>query len=75
MSTGGWHTTQRTICHHYAVSVERLDEDIAKLTETLRETGQLDNTIVIFASDHRDYLGDFGQMSKVFFHAPPSAFR
>ncbi|KEO51352.1 sulfatase [Thioclava indica] len=60
----------RAIRHHYAVSVERLDEDIAMLIETLRETGRLENTIVVFASDHGDYLGDFGLMGKGFFHEP-----
>ncbi|WP_417419432.1 sulfatase, partial [Hoeflea sp.] len=60
----------RAIRHHYAVSVERLDEDIAMLIETLRETGQLENTIIVFASDHGDYLGDFGLMGKGFFHEP-----
>ncbi|WP_417522469.1 sulfatase [Marinovum sp.] len=60
----------RAIRHHYAVSVERLDEDVALLVETLRETGKLDNTIIVFASDHGDYLGDFGLMGKGFFHEP-----
>lgn len=60
----------RAIRHHYAVSVERLDEDVALLIDTLRETGRLDNTIVVFASDHGDYLGDFGLMGKGFFHEP-----
>jgi len=60
----------RTIRHHYAVSVERLDEDVALLIETLRETGRLANTIVVFASDHGDYLGDFGLMGKGYFHEP-----
>ena len=60
----------RAIRHHYAVSVERLDEDVALLIETLRETDRLNNTIVVFASDHGDYLGDFGLMGKGFFHEP-----
>ena len=60
----------RPIRHHYAVSVERLDEDVALLIEALRETGKLDNTIVVFSSDHGDYLGDFGLMGKGFFHEP-----
>jgi len=60
----------RRIRHHYAVSVERLDEDVAHILTALRETGRLDNTIVVFASDHGDYLGDFGHMGKGFFHEP-----
>ncbi|KUF10848.1 hypothetical protein AVJ23_10445 [Pseudoponticoccus marisrubri] len=60
----------RAIRHHYAVSVERLDEDVALLVETLRQTGRLENTIIVFASDHGDYLGDFGLMGKGFFHEP-----
>ncbi|MGQ7848537.1 sulfatase family protein [Granulosicoccus sp. 3-233] len=60
----------RAIRHHYAASVERLDEDVAMLVDTLRQTGRLDNTIIVFASDHGDYLGDFGLMGKGFFHEP-----
>ncbi|MEV8468269.1 sulfatase-like hydrolase/transferase [Fluviibacterium sp. DFM31] len=58
----------RRIRHHYAALVERLDEDVAKVLAALEASGRLDNTIVVFASDHGDYLGDYGLMGKTFFH-------
>lgn len=58
------------IRHHYAASVQRLDEDVGSILEALRQTGRLENTIVVFSSDHGDYLGDFGLMGKAYFHEP-----
>jgi len=58
------------IRHHYAASVQRLDQDVGAIIEALRRTGRLDNTIVVFSSDHGDYLGDFKLMGKAYFHEP-----
>ncbi|MGL6312395.1 sulfatase family protein [Vibrio sp. WXL103] len=60
----------RKIRHHYAVLVERIDEDVKKILATLEQTGELDNTVVIFCSDHGDYLGDFKMLGKAPFHEP-----
>lgn len=56
--------------HHYAALVERLDEDVATIMAALERSGRLANTIVVFASDHGDYLGDFGLVGKTYFHEP-----
>lgn len=58
------------IRQHYSVLVERMDEDIDRIIAALEKSGKLDNTIVVFASDHGDYLGDFELMGKTFFHEP-----
>ncbi len=60
----------RRIRHHYAASVERLDADVGAILDALSDCGRLDNTIVVFASDHGDYLGDFGLVGKTYFHEP-----
>lgn len=60
----------RTIRHHYAVSIERIDRDVANILAALAETGRLDNTIIVFASDHGDYVGDFEMVGKAWFHEP-----
>ncbi len=60
----------RRIRHHYAALVERLDEDVATIMAALKTSGRLDNAIVVFASDHGDYLGDFGLVGKTYFHEP-----
>lgn len=58
------------IRRHYAALIERLDVDIENILQALRDTGRLDNTIVVFASDHGDYVGDFEMVGKGYFHEP-----
>ncbi len=48
----------------YWALIEHIDENIGRLMETLEETGQRDNTIVIFTSDHGETLGDHGLRRK-----------
>jgi N-acetylglucosamine-6-sulfatase len=40
-----------------ALSLQAVDEAVAALVETLRETGQLDNTFIVFTSDNGYHLG------------------
>ncbi len=44
------------------------DDQIRRLIETLKATGEYDNTIVVFTSDHVDFLGDYGLMLKFGIH-------
>jgi arylsulfatase A-like enzyme len=37
-----------------------IDRQVGKIVQTLRETGQWDNTVLIFTSDHGDWLGEHG---------------
>ncbi|MEA2564189.1 MAG: hypothetical protein QOH06_5693 [Acidobacteriota bacterium] len=39
------------------LSLQAIDEAVAALIETLRETGQLDNTFIVFTSDNGFHLG------------------
>lgn len=55
---------------HYAALVEGIDAEVARILDALADSGHLENTVVIFASDHGDYLGDFGLMGKTWFHEP-----
>lgn len=48
----------------YWALVELIDENVGRLMDVLKETGQRDNTIVIFTSDHGEALGDHGQRRK-----------
>lgn len=52
----------------YAAMVERLDAEIGRVVDALRETGELDNTLIMFMSDNgADYLGnDWAGMSEYF---------
>ena len=49
---------------HYAANVSMIDEKIGDIIKTLEKKGELDNTIVIFTSDHADALGDHGHIQK-----------
>jgi hypothetical protein len=44
----------------YLEEVEYADRHLGRLLDTLREAGQLDDTIVIFTADHGEGLGDHG---------------
>lgn len=48
----------------YFATVEYLDSRIGMIMAALNKSGQRDNTIVIFTSDHGDMLGDHGLILK-----------
>ena len=51
---------RREIKAAYYAMVELIDKQVGRMLEALQDTGQLDNTIVIFMSDHGEMLGDHG---------------
>ena len=51
----------------YFANVSYFDSKIGLLTQTLEETGELDNTIVIVTADHGDMLGERGLWYKMNF--------
>ena len=44
----------------YYAMIEQVDTEVGRMLQVLEETGQADNTIVIFMSDHGEMLGDHG---------------
>ncbi|GGD80842.1 sulfatase family protein [Paenibacillus nasutitermitis] len=44
----------------YWAMCDLIDEQVGRMLQVLERTGQLDNTIVIFMSDHGELLGDHG---------------
>ncbi|MDE0672269.1 MAG: sulfatase-like hydrolase/transferase [Caldilineaceae bacterium SB0662_bin_9] len=48
----------------YAANISLIDHWVGKMLNTLAQRGMLDNTIVIFASDHGEMLGDHGLYTK-----------
>jgi arylsulfatase A-like enzyme len=44
--------------------ISMIDDAVGTLIETLKASGQYDNTVIIFSSDHGDYLGDYGLLLK-----------
>ena len=49
---------------HYAANITMIDEKVGEIINTLESRGDIDNTIVIFTSDHADALGDHGHIQK-----------
>ncbi len=43
-----------------------MDDAIGRILDTLEETGLAENTIVVFLSDHGEYMGDHGFLGKGF---------
>ncbi len=44
--------------------ISMIDDAVGELVQTLKDTGQYDNTVIIFNADHGDYLGDFNMLQK-----------
>ena len=47
-------------------AVEFIDDAVGRILESIDDHGDLDNTIVVFTSDHGDMMGDHGLMTKGF---------
>jgi arylsulfatase A-like enzyme len=45
---------------HYYGLCSHVDEQVGKMLEVLEETGQADDTLVVFTSDHGDHMGHHG---------------
>jgi len=53
-------TDHRLVRAAYWAMCDLIDEQVGRMIESLEETGQRENTIVIFTSDHGEMLGDHG---------------
>jgi arylsulfatase len=54
---------RRMIAAYYA-QIELIDDQVGRLMNALEVSGQRENTIIIFASDHGEMLGDHGLVLK-----------
>jgi arylsulfatase A-like enzyme len=54
----------KTLQAAYYAMIKLVDDQLGRILDCLKETGQLDNTIVIFTSDHGETLGDHGLIQK-----------
>ena len=52
----------------YMGLIKQIDDQMGSLFAHLRESGQLDNTVIVITSDHGDYLGDHWLGEKDLFH-------
>ena len=54
----------------YMGLVRQIDDQLGRLFEYMKQTDQFDNTMIVFTSDHGDYLGDHWLGEKDLFHEP-----
>ncbi|MFW6286450.1 MAG: sulfatase [Candidatus Sumerlaeota bacterium] len=52
---------------NYTAMVENIDAWIGRLMDLIESRGELDNTLIVYASDHGEMLGDHGKWAK---HGP-----
>ena len=57
--------THQEVRRNWAATVEHLDSCLGRLVARVRERGDLDNTIIVFTSDHGEMLGDYDQWQKL----------
>jgi len=48
----------------YYAMIAQIDDQFARILNMLEETGQRENTVIIFTSDHGESLGDHGLLQK-----------
>jgi arylsulfatase A-like enzyme len=54
----------------YMGLIKQIDDQMGVLFRFLEEGGYFENTMIVFTSDHGDYLGDHWLGEKEFFHEP-----
>jgi len=52
----------------YLGSVRFIDDQVSRIVRFLEENNQLDNTIIVFTTDHGDMMGDHGFITKGVMH-------
>jgi len=52
----------------YYSAITLVDIQIQRILDALKETGELDNTLILFCSDHGEMLGDLGTFQKFLPH-------
>ncbi|MEM7347257.1 MAG: sulfatase-like hydrolase/transferase, partial [Chloroflexota bacterium] len=70
LAAEGFSTTemQEAVIPVYMGLIKQIDDQIGRLLDFLEARGDLDNTFIVFTSDHGDYLGDHWLGDKDFFH-------
>ncbi len=48
----------------YYALVEEIDDHVGEILKALEATGQLENTIIVYTSDHGDFVGAHGMVEK-----------
>ncbi len=54
----------RQVVAHYLALVSHVDDCVGRILEALERSGHAEDTLVLFTSDHGEYLGDHGRIQK-----------
>ncbi|MEX3008691.1 alkaline phosphatase family protein [Hoeflea sp. TYP-13] len=60
--------TRETVMPAYMGLIKQIDDQLGRVFAYLEETGKADETMIVFTSDHGDYLGDHWMGEKELFH-------
>jgi len=61
---------RRAVIPAYMGLIKQIDDELGKLFAYLQTHALLDSTMIVFTSDHGDFLGDHWLGEKDFFHEP-----
>lgn len=61
---------RETVIPVYMGLIKQIDDQLGVLFRFMQERGLFDNTMIVFTSDHGDYLGDHWLGEKDLFHEP-----
>lgn len=62
--------THRAIRQNYAAMVENIDRHLGCYLSTIAARGELENTLVVYSSDHGEMLGDHNLWAKGVYYQP-----
>ncbi len=55
---------------NYAAMIENIDRQVGRFLDAVRARGEADRTLIVYASDHGEMLGDHGRWGKSTWHEP-----
>lgn len=55
---------------NYAAMIENIDAHVGRLVGMVAARGELDNTLIVYSSDHGEMLGDHGRWGKTVWYTP-----
>ena len=61
---------RETVMQGYMGLIKQIDDQLGQLFAFMEERGLMDNTMIVFTSDHGDYMGDHWMGEKDLFHEP-----
>jgi arylsulfatase A-like enzyme len=62
--------TLEEVVKDYYAGIAAVDDNLGKVFQTLSDMGQLDDTVMMFSSDHGFFLGEWRMYDKRFMHEP-----